>query len=96
VAGTPEELEKGIPEKIRETMVRFNVEEKQARLLLSFSAVLSSENFAKWKANLRRMQMEKASEILRLVEKAKNGDNKALAEAESRLQAILEARKWER
>lgn len=40
--------------------------------------------------------MEKATEILELIKKAENGDAKALAEAESKLQAILRTESWER
>jgi Xaa-Pro aminopeptidase len=97
MAGTPEgPPQKGIPEKIREVMVRFDVDEKTARLLLSCSVIIASETFAKWKSNTRRMQMLKAREILELIKKAQNGDSKALAEAESKLQSIIETRSWER
>ena len=96
MAGTPEGPERGIPEKVREAMVRFDVDEKLARQLLGCSAILACDNFAKWKSNLRRAQMLKADEILKLVEKAKNGDSEALSEAESKLQAILKTEIWER
>jgi len=93
---TPELSSRGIPEKIRDTMVRFDVEEKTARQLLGCSAVLASENFAKWKTNLRRAQMLKATEILELIKKAENGDSGALAAAGSKLQAIITTKSWER
>jgi hypothetical protein len=96
VAGSPEKPEKVIPEKIWEVMVRFKVDEKQARRLLDCSAMIASETVAKWKSNLRIAQMQKAAETLELIKKARNGDYGALAEAESKLQAILKTETWER
>jgi hypothetical protein len=95
VAGSPETPEKGIPEKVRDVMVRFDVDAKQARQLLGCSALLASEIVAKWKSNLRRIQKQKATEILELIRKAKNGDPEAFAEAESKLMAILRTEIWE-
>jgi Xaa-Pro aminopeptidase len=95
VAGSPERAEKGMPEKVREAMVRFNVDENQARLLLGCSAVMVSEIVAKWKSNLRRIQKQKAADILELIRKAKNGDLEAFAQAESKLMAILRTETWE-
>jgi hypothetical protein len=96
MVGSPEQEEKGLPEKVRETMFRFDVDEKRARQLLGYSAILASENFAKWKTNLRRIQLLKAEEILKLVETAKKGDLRALDEAEVKLQAILKTKSWEK
>ena len=62
--------EKEISEKVREVMVRFEVDEKRASQLLGYSAILSSENFAKLKRNLRSIQLKKTEEILKLVETA--------------------------
>lgn len=96
MAGSPERPEKGIPEKIREIMVQFDVDEKQARQLLGCGAMVASEIVAKWKSNLRMAQMQKAAEILALLEKAKTGDFLALAGAESKLRVIVERSSWER
>ena len=96
MAGSPETPEKGIPEKVRDVMARFDVDEKKARLLLGCSALLASEIVAKWKSNLRRIQKQKAAEILELIKKARNGDLEALSEAQSNLQAILKTETWER
>lgn len=95
MAGSPESPERGIPEKVREVMVRFEVDENRARQLLGYSAVLASEIVAKWKRNLRSTQQRKAAEILQLIVKAKRGDAEALLEAESKLEAICQRASWE-
>jgi hypothetical protein len=95
MAGSPERSEKGISERVREVMVRFEVDEKQARQLLGYSAIIAYENFAKWKSNLRIAQKRKAAEILELIMKAQNSDAQALEEAKAKLEAICTAASWE-
>lgn len=95
MAGTPEREERGIPERIREVMVQFDVDEKQARLLLGCGAVLASKLIEKWKRNLRKIQCRKAKTILLLIEKAQKGDTKALEEAKAKLEAICRVEPWE-
>jgi len=89
MAGTPEMPEKGIPDRVRDIMVRFNLEEKEAILLLQCSSLLAIETFEKWRSNLRKIQTEKITEILKLIKKARKGNLEALVEAESKLQAIM-------
>ena len=96
MAGSPERPEKGIPERIRDVMVRFVVDEKTARQLLAFSALIASETFGKWLSNQKRIQRQKVLEISLLIEKARNGDPNALKEAGSKLQALLRTESWER
>ena len=69
MAGSPEEPEKGIPQRIRDIMTRFDVDEKRARQLLGCSAMIASETVTKWKNNLRRIQVQEAAEILELIKK---------------------------
>jgi hypothetical protein len=76
-------------------MVQFNVDEKQARLLLGCGAILASELIAKWKRNLRKIQIRKAKAILELVEKAQKGDSQALEEVKSKLEEICRVESWE-
>jgi hypothetical protein len=52
-------------------------------LLLGCCAVLASELIAKWKRNLRKIQVRKAKAILELVEKAQKGDAQAFEEAKA-------------
>ena len=62
MAGSPEKPKKGIPEKVRDTMTRFNVDEKTARQIQAFSTLLASEGFAKWLENHRRIERQTASQ----------------------------------
>jgi hypothetical protein len=96
MAGSPEGIGRGIPEKVREAMTRFSVDEKQARLLLGCSSMIASETVAKWKSNMRRIQVRKAAELLELIRRAKNGDPAALDEVEAKLVAICASASWER
>jgi hypothetical protein len=96
MSGTPEREEHGIPERIREVMVQFDVDEEKARLLLGCGAVLASKLFAKWKSNLRRIQTRKARTILQLIEKAEKGDIQALQQAKAQLEEICRVENWEK
>jgi hypothetical protein len=92
MAGTPEREEHGIPERIRQVMVQFNVDEEKARLLLGCGAILASELITKWKNNLRKIQVRKAKIILELVERAQRGDPQALEDAKAELKKSVMSR----
>ena len=88
MSGTPERKEHGIPERIREVLLQFDVDENRARLLLGCSAVLAWEKVAKWKGNLRRIQREMVVELLRLIEK---GGSQSLEQAKQNFKKSAES-----